>query len=91
MYTIYDDIHSEYVADFATFDDAIDAIRSYSSQPWDVPPNRAPCKSWKKCGRRLHILEFPDKEVISTYDLKVCEIRSTGVNWFVDPDTVYRD
>lgn len=26
MYTIYDDIHSEYVADFATFDDAIDQL-----------------------------------------------------------------
>jgi hypothetical protein len=51
VFTIYDEFHCELEGDFASFDDAVAALVKRAKIPWNEEPNRAPCTSWKTCGR----------------------------------------
>ena len=83
MFCVFDERHYDYHGQFGTFDDALNAIRSYCDRPWDAPPNRAPCRRWKTCGRKYHIHEFKDDAPNARVsDVNVCEICAQGVTWF---------
>ena len=55
---IEDAIHCEQDGPFTSFDDAIAELRRRATIEWDAPPNRAPCMSWRTCGREYHILAY---------------------------------
>lgn len=83
MFYIDDDIHCERDGPFATFEEAIAELRRRASIPWDSPPNRAPCTSWRKCGRGYSVLEFD--ESLEQWKLlrkvAVLNISAKGVEW----------
>lgn len=60
MFVIEDELHCDWHGQFATFDEAVAALRRRATLPWDEPPNVAPCTSWKTCGREYVIIEFDD-------------------------------
>ena len=63
MITIEDRIHCQRVAECETLDEAISELRYLASIPWDQAPNRAPCKSWRTCGRDYELREVDDTQV----------------------------
>ena len=84
MFVIEDDIHGEIQEEqFATLQDALAELERMTQIPWDEHPNRAPCQSWRTCGRTYAVIEYDDsyspwKELNRTYMLK---ISSEGVVW----------
>ncbi|MEM7349012.1 MAG: hypothetical protein AAF485_32690, partial [Chloroflexota bacterium] len=51
--------------------------------PWDEPPNKAPCKNWRDCGRRYKIVEYdtsqgPWKEL---NQFLLLNISADGATW----------
>ena len=84
---VYDEIHAELQGEFATFEEALQAIRAWAKLPWDAEPNRAPCQQWRTCGRNYEIREYhaaaTDELIANT---EICEIRASGVVWAVEPD-----
>ena len=60
MILIDDEIHCEWCGRFETFSDALAELNSRSTLPWDEEPNRAPCSSWRTCGRRYQLIEYDD-------------------------------
>ena len=83
MIYIDDGIHCERDGPFASFEDAITELRRRASIPWDSPPNRAPCTSWRNCGREYRVLEFdasctPWKLL---REILVLRVSAKGVDW----------
>jgi hypothetical protein len=60
MFVIYDELHAEHVAEFATREAALAELRRLASLSWDQAPNMAPCTSWQTCGRQYELVEFDD-------------------------------
>jgi hypothetical protein len=58
MWRIEDDAHAELQGEFDSFESALAELRRRALIPWDVPPNVAPCRSWKTCGRVYEVVEF---------------------------------
>ena len=79
MFTIEDEAHCEpQDGKFQTRGEAIAELERRATIPWDVEPNRAPCTSWRTCGRRYEILEYDDAgEYLSREP--VLEISAKGV------------
>lgn len=51
--------------------------------PWDQEPNRAPCSSWRTCGRNYELIEYeagsgPWKLLGRTFAF---EVSAEGVRW----------
>lgn len=86
VFTIDDELHCEYQGEFLTFDTALLELKRLAEVPWDQVPNRAPCRSWKTCGRLYKIMEFDrSKKPWSLLSQKnVVEISSKGVKWFIE-------
>ncbi len=63
MFEIEDERHAEPQGDFASFDAALAELRRRATLPWDEPPNRAPCMSWRTCRRTYEIIEYDDSTV----------------------------
>ncbi len=83
MFLIEDELHSEPQGEFTTFDAAMTELRRRSTLPWDEAPNLAPCKNWKKCGRRYEVIEYdvsntPWREIRR---LPVLEVDASGTTW----------
>ena len=74
-YVVEDDRHCEVIASFATEEAALDAIRRFAELAWDEEPNRAPCMSWRTCGR-LYLIAAP-----SGSRREVLDISSAGTVW----------
>ncbi|MBK9585399.1 MAG: hypothetical protein KA099_08875 [Alphaproteobacteria bacterium] len=68
---------------YPTFDEALAELLSRSKINWDEEPNKCPCKSWRTCERRYHILEMDDSvkppRLIS--DMKIFTISFRGIQW----------
>jgi hypothetical protein len=59
LFSIYDEVHSDFgppPREFANIEDAIRELRRRATVPWNREPNRAPCISWRKCKRRWVLL-----------------------------------
>jgi hypothetical protein len=83
MFVVEDEWHAEVQGEFLTYEDAITELRRRAAQPWDEAPNRAPCLSWKTCGRRYEVIQYdtssdPWREIERH---AVLEVGSSGVNW----------
>ena len=83
MFVIEDELHAKPQGRFDTFDQAIAELKRRASTPWDQDPNRAPCMSWRTCGRKYQVIEYDDshspwKEL---QRVAVLEVRASGVTW----------
>lgn len=58
VFVIEDEWHAEWIGEFATRAEAEAELDRLAAIPWDEPPNQCPCGSWRKCGRRYHLIEF---------------------------------
>ena len=74
-WVIEDEEHCEYVGSYDSEGAALAAIRGLARIHWDEAPNRAPCMSWRTCGRRYAILG-PHAE-----RREVLEVSSAGAVW----------
>jgi hypothetical protein len=83
MFMIEDETHCESSGTFATFDDAFAELRRRAEMSWDVEPNRAPCMSWRTCGRTYEIIEYDDSHVPwrQLQRVPILEVAATGVRW----------
>ena len=55
---IEDAVHAEHEGNFVSFEEAVAELRRRAAIPWEQPPNRPPCASWRKCRREFHVLEY---------------------------------
>ena len=83
MIVIDDSIHCEHGGRFNTFEDAVAELWHRAAIPWDQEPNRAPCTSWRKCGREYHVLEYDDSRTPWTLvrGVPVLNLSAIGVEW----------
>jgi hypothetical protein len=83
MFVIEDEIHAEWQGRYASFEEAIGELQRRAAVPWNLPPNVAPCMSWKTCGREYVIIEFDDSLLPWKPLRRVCvlEVSSSGVKW----------
>jgi len=59
MFIIEDEIHAEWQeGEYATFEEAAAELHRRASLPWDEPPNRPPCTSWRTCERKYIIIDL---------------------------------
>jgi hypothetical protein len=93
MFIVEDELHAEPQGEFTDMDGAIAELRRRAQIPWDRDPNRAPCTSWRTCGRAYEVIEYDDsgssrKEVRR---VRVLEIAASGVRWTNGPDGQHQD
>ena len=85
---IEDQYHCERLGQFETEAAAREELRRLAEVPWDEPPNRAPCMSWRTCGRRFLIYEFGYSH--NTRQLLNCrhvlDISAEGIVWVEDDE-----
>jgi hypothetical protein len=82
-FVIEDEFHCEWHGEFASETEALVELNRRAQIPWDQEPNRAPCMSWRTCGRGYWVIEFDDtlepwKELKRT---KVLEVSAAEVKW----------
>jgi hypothetical protein len=80
---IEDESHAEWQGTYATVDEAMRELVRRARVPWDEPPNRCPCISWRTCDRGYEIIEYDDavapwREVRRFGSL---EVSQEGVVW----------
>ena len=83
MFVIEDELHAEQQdGEFATLQDAIAELQRRAKVPWDQEPNRAPCMSWRSCGRKYVVIEYEPqaawKELSRT---EILDVSAEGVRW----------
>jgi hypothetical protein len=82
---IQDDRHSELQkTEYASFQEAIDELKRRTRIPSTEPPNRAPCASWRKCGREYALREFEKCDPPPWRSLRyafVVKVSPDGVAW----------
>jgi len=83
MFVIQDEWHAELSDAFPTREDAVEELLRLRAIDWDQPPNRAPCTSWRTCGRRYSLIEFDDR--FTPWRTLSCvwalDISAEGVSW----------
>ncbi len=90
MFIIEDENHAEpQEGEFSTLNEALQELQWRAASPWNKPPNRAPCTSWRTCGRRYEIVEYntsatPWEEVQRVAAL---EISKACARWLVNLTT----
>ena len=86
MFTIEDGRHCEIESGYETFELALGEIRRRVSIPWSEPPNRAPCASWRTCGRSYGIREYDKTTTSHTYHERIfiVQIDADGIRWGTD-------
>jgi hypothetical protein len=83
IYVINDERHDEWQSEHATLREAINELQRLTLISWDQEPNRAPCVSWRTCGREYEIVEY-DPSVMPWREvqrLPALEINRAGVRW----------
>ena len=83
VWLIEDDFHAEPHGEFDSLEGALAELRRRANIPWDVAPNRAPCESWRTCGRTYCVVELdashsPSREIQRVY---VLNISAEAVTW----------
>jgi hypothetical protein len=82
VFIIEDEIHAEtQEGEYATFEEAVAELQRRASLPWDVPPNRPPCMSWRTCERRYIIIDLESLHRIPF--LRLC---ADETNWLQSDD-----
>ena len=91
MLVIEDSIHAEQAGRFQRFDEAVAELRRRAAIPWDEEPNRAPCTSWRSCGREYHVLAYDTSETPWKLlkDVGVLNVSATGIEWVEGFETVW--
>lgn len=57
-FVIEDTTHCEWMGEFDEREDALVKLKRLESIPFDEEPNKAPCTSWRTCGRSYELIEF---------------------------------
>jgi len=83
LYVIEDELHAEFQGEYSTIERAFAELKRRAEIPWDEIPNRAPCKSWRKCGRSYELIEYDDSQTPyrEVRRLLALEISETGIKW----------
>ena len=82
VFEVRDERHGESRGVYRTSAEAFAAVSRLAALPWDSPLNRAPCTSWRTCGRHYEILERepePPMQVASRTD--VLTMSASGLEW----------
>lgn len=58
MFVIEDEDHCEIIGTYTTAEHAQRELERLAALPWDHEPNRAPCMSWRTCGRQYVLIEY---------------------------------
>jgi hypothetical protein len=82
-FVIEDEFHAEWQGEFPSEREALAELQRRAEIPWDQEPNRAPCMSWRTCGRGYYIIEFDDthepwKELKRT---RLLDVSASEVKW----------
>jgi hypothetical protein len=87
MFQIEDEFHAEPSGEFVTLHEAISELLARAKLPWDEPPNRAPCRSWRTCGRRYVVVEYDDSRVPwrKLRTIPAVNVGADGVRWADGP------
>jgi hypothetical protein len=85
-FVIEDQLHCEWVGQFAALEEAWIELERRSTVPWNERPNAAPCQSWRTCGRDYEIIEYETSSIpwreIQRYS--GLEVSAEGVVWGLD-------
>jgi len=83
VHIIEDERHAEPCGEFDSREAAIAELKRRAAVPWDQEPNRAPCKSWKTCGREYELIEYDNSTQPYTEIGRVLVLRisQSGVVW----------
>jgi hypothetical protein len=85
MFVIEDELHGEWIGEFGTLGEAIAELERRSLIPWDAEPNRAPCESWRTCGRAYEILEYAETNTSTDASRKkALEVSADGIKWHLE-------
>ncbi len=89
-FVIEDEMHDEWLGEFSTLKEVIEKLQGLAAIPWDEDPNRAPCTSWKTCGRDYYIIEFDDSSTPWTEinNKHIMRVDSRGSTWYKTPDEI---
>ena len=83
MLIIEDESHCETQGEYPDFKRSLEELRRRAKIPWDQEPNRAPCTSWRTCGRRYQVIE--GNETTSGWKelrrIIIVEISAEGIKW----------
>ena len=83
MFQIEDEAHAEPQGRFGSYEAAMSELRRRAMVPWDKPPNRCPCLSWRTCGRKYEIVEYDDacQPWRELRRVPVLDISANGLLW----------
>jgi hypothetical protein len=81
MWTVEDELHADHIGRYASRDEALAEIRRRLREPWDGDDNRAPCQSWRTCGR--HYVLYPPGTAGSNEWISVARIDPGAVRWLL--------
>lgn len=59
IFAVEDELHAEWMGQFSSKKDALAFLDRLRAEP-DCTENRAPCTSWRSCGRKYWLLEYED-------------------------------
>jgi hypothetical protein len=83
MFVLVDGLHGESAGQFTSLREAVGEVRRLASIAWDAEPNRAPCMSWRTCGRAYEIIEVDDRVRlwVEGRRLPILFIKAEGLRW----------
>lgn len=83
LIVIEDSIHCERIDQCESFEAAVARLEELARLPWDQDPNRAPCTSWRKCGREYQVLEYDDSAIPwkLVRGADVLKVSASAVEW----------
>lgn len=76
LFVIEDEVHAEKSSEHLTLHEAMGRLKELAVIPWYQEPNKAPCTSWRTCGRHYELVEYetaahPWEELFRTPALKI--------------------
>jgi hypothetical protein len=84
MFVIEDERHAErQPGEYVSMEMAYAELQRLAHVPWDTMPNKAPCTSWRTCGRTYEIVEY-DRLSIPWQELRrvpILDVSASGTIW----------
>lgn len=87
MFIIKDERHAEpQEGEYASYDEAMAELHRLATIPWDEPPNKAPCMSWRTCGRHYEIVQYDtsQKQRVVLQRWSRLAVSASGIEWIED-------
>jgi hypothetical protein len=83
MFVIEDESHAEQIGQYFNLAEAMAELERLAEVSWDEMPNRAPCMSWRTCGRHYELVEYDTSSVMWTEMSRtpVLNVSAEGSNW----------